>query len=617
MSNIILGISAFYHDSAAALLIDGEIVAAAQEERFTRIKHDSSFPVHAINYCLLEAFIGPDDIDLVVFYDNPLITLDRIIKNGINTGQNGVKIFAEGMKSNLLEKLWVADYMNLHFNSVGKLGKVLFSGHHMSHLASSFFPSPFDEALLVSVDGVGEWATTTLAVGYDGKIEILKQINYPHSLGLLYSAFTSYCGFKVNSGEYKLMGLAPYGEPKYIELIYDHLIDVKEDGSYRLNLDYFGFLDSDSTTNQRFHDLFGGPPRLPESTITKKDMDIAASIQCVTEEVVMKLVKYGNKLTGKKNLCLSGGVALNCVSNGKIFSEKLFDKIWVQPAAGDAGGAIGACYVGYSLYGNNPINKTGLMDLQKGSYLGPQYSRNQILAFLDRENIVHKEFENYEDLNIIIASDIAEGKIVGHFCGRMEFGPRALGNRSILGDARNTEMQSKMNLKIKYRESFRPFAPLVLNEDVGKYFKYDEESPYMLMVAKVNDELLIQKNYHSTNNSDVNSQNMIEIINERRSSIPAVTHVDNSARLQTVSKEVNPRLHDLLTKFKELTGDSVLINTSFNVRGEPIVCSPSDAYLCFMRTEMDVLVLDNFLIYKQNQKELQNDENWKTKYSLD
>lgn len=616
MSNIILGISAFYHDSAAALLIDGEIVAAAQEERFTRIKHDSSFPVNAINYCLLEAFIGPDDIDLIVFYDNPVITLDRIIKNGINNGPNGVKIFAEGLKSNLLEKLWVADNMKFHFNSVGKLGKVLFSGHHMSHLASSFFPSPFDEALLVSVDGVGEWATTTLAVGYNGKIEILKQINYPHSLGLLYSAFTSYCGFKVNSGEYKLMGLAPYGDPKYIDLIYNHLIDVKDDGSFRLNLNYFGFLDSDTTTNDRFHDLFGGPPRLPESMITKKDMDIAASIQCVTEEIVMKLVKYGKKLTGKSNLCLSGGVALNCVSNGKIYSEKLFDKIWVQPAAGDAGGAIGACFVGYSLYGNNTINKNGLMDFQKGSYLGPEYSRNQILAYLDRENIVYSEFENYSDLNIIIARDISKGKIVGHFCGRMEFGPRALGNRSIIGDARNPEMQSKMNLKIKYRESFRPFAPIVLNEDVGKYFRFNEESPYMLMVAKVNDELLTH-NDNSNISSDVNSKDMIGIINELRSSIPAVTHVDNSARLQTVSKEVNPRLHDLLTKFRDLTGDSVLINTSFNVRGEPIVCSPSDAYLCFMRTEMDVLVLDNFLIYKHNQKKLQNDENWKTKYALD
>ncbi len=616
-NKVILGISAFYHDSAAAILVNGEIVAAAQEERFTRKKHDRNFPVNAINFCLAEAFIEMADVDLVVFYDNPLLTLDRIIKNGIYAGEDGRRLFENSIKSNLSEKVWVADFFRLHFKSVGKLNKVLFAGHHISHLASSFYPSPFDEALLISIDGVGEWATTTIARGFGSNIEIIKQINYPHSLGLLYSAFTSYCGFKVNSGEYKLMGLAPYGVPKYKDIIYNNLIDVKSDGSYRLNLDFFGYLTGEKSTNDQFHNLFGGPPRLSESHITRKEMDLAASIQSVTEDIVLQLVKHAKETTGLNRLCLSGGVALNCVANGKIYKSGLFEDIWIQPAAGDAGGALGACYVGHHLFFKESRKQTTDSDSQKGSYLGNSYSVNQIRSYLDRSAIPYHFYKEKSELNVALAKEIAEGKIVGYFNGRMEFGPRALGSRSIIGDARNTEMQSKMNIKIKYRESFRPFAPLVLEDDVADYFDYQAKSPYMLMVANVREELLRNQCSDSVDLRDDNNDNMIDKINQIRSTIPSVTHVDNSARLQTVSKVTNPDLHDLMLSFKKLTGVSVLINTSFNVRGEPIVCTPMDAYLCFMRTEIDILVLENFILLKEEQPKLRNDENWKAKFELD
>lgn len=611
-SKYILGISAFYHDAAAAIIKDGEIIAAAQEERFSRKKHDPRFPVHAINYCLEEAFIEPSEITAVAFYDNPTLTWDRIVKSCIIGGPDSADTFESAFSSLLGIKMWVHDHVKKLLGTTGQHGKIVFTGHHMSHSASCFYPSPFRDAAILTLDGVGEWSTTTIAHGKENQIDILKEINFPNSLGLLYSAFTYYCGFKVNSGEYKLMGLAPYGEPKYTREIYDNLIDVKPDGSYNLNQEYFGFIAGKKSINQKFCDLFGGPERQPESRITKREMDLAASIQKVTEEVMIGIAKETKKLTGARNLCLAGGVALNCVANGKILKEKIFDKIWIQPAAGDAGGALGAAMVAHHQVFKEPrVLATG-MDSQKGTYLGPAFSSNEIQAYLKRKSYPAHVINEPDLWATKVAEALAEGKIVGFFSGRMEFGPRSLGARSIIGDARSPEMQSTMNLKIKFRESFRPFAPAVLAEDVQKYFDLDAESPYMLLVAPVQDKLL-RKPGQEVEGGD----NMIEIINQVRSDIPAVTHVDNSARVQTVHKETNAPFYNVIDHFKRLTGSSVLVNTSFNVRGEPIVCTPEDAYKCFMRTHIDVLVLENAILYKEEQPAFTDLQDWQEEFQLD
>jgi carbamoyltransferase len=613
----VLGISAFYHDSAAAILKNGRIVAAAQEERFSRKKHDPRFPVNAINYCLEEAYIEPDEIDAIAFYDNPLLTWDRIVTSCSFAGESSSATFESALKSVFGSKVWLHDYLMKNLGTVGKLGKIIFCGHHMSHAASCFYPSPFQEAAILTVDGVGEWSTTTIALGKNHSIEVLKEINFPSSLGLLYSAFTYYCGFKINSGEYKLMGLAPYGKPTYVKKIYEHLIDVKEDGSYRLNQDYFGFLDGSQTINEKFCELFEGKARLPESRITSKEMDLAASIQVVAEEIVVKMARTAKRITGSDSICLAGGVALNCVANGKLLKENIFENMWIQPAAGDAGGALGAALIGWHQVFNESrrLPKEGELDLQLGSYLGPKFSNLEIKTFLSRNGYPAHFIEDSKLWSAKIASELADGKIVGFFTGRMEFGPRSLGARSIIGDARNQSMQSVMNLKIKFRESFRPFAPAVLAEDVSEYFDLNTSSPYMLLVAPVSDHLLV-------NDSDIQHVNgegddMIHMINKVRSAIPAVTHVDNSARIQTVHKETNPAFYDVISSFKELTGSSVLVNTSFNVRGEPIVCTPLDAYRCFMRTDMDVLVLENYIIYKTEQPGFEDVENWREEFKLD
>ena len=614
MSKYILGISAFYHDSAACIIKDNVIIAAAQEERFSRKKHDPRFPFNAINYCLEEAFIEPDEIDLVCFYDNPLLTWDRVMKNCIMVGEDSLGIFQNALPSVLGIKVWVQDYVKKAIGTIGIENKILYSGHHMSHAASAFYPSPFEDAAILTLDGVGEWSTTTIGHGKDTSIKMLKEISYPHSLGLLYSAFTYYTGFKVNSGEYKLMGLAPYGNPIYADLILENLIDLRKDGSYVLNMDYFGYLSTMVTTNEKFHDLMGGPPREAESRITQREMDLAASVQKVTEIAVIRLAKTAKKITGSKNLVLAGGVALNCVANGKIQKEKIFKNVWVQPAAGDAGGALGAALIGGHMHYKIPRNKAveKSEDCQFGSLLGPKFSNQEIKAYLERNNYKYKEVLDQEEKYHILATHLDEGKIMGFFAGRMEFGPRALGARSIIGDARNAEMQSKMNLKIKYRESFRPFAPSVLQEDCQEYFDFDDDSPYMLMVAPVKESRLKNQNKDRSK-----TENLIEMINEERSDIPAVTHVDNSARIQTVDGIANPSYFNLISAFKKLTGSSVIVNTSFNVRGEPIVCSPKDAYTCLMRTEMDILVLEDYIIYKENQPEFIDKLNWRDTYELD
>ena len=611
----VLGISGLYHDSAAAIIKNDEIIAAAQEERFSRTKHDSRFPVNAINYCIEEAFIEPDQIDAIVYYDNPLVTWDRIVKNSIVVGEKSKDMFIAAGKSILGNKLWVQDEVIRSVGGLGKYGKLVYAGHHMSHASSAFYPSPFNESAILTVDGVGEWATTTIAHGNGKTISLLKEINYPHSLGLLYSAFTSFCGFKVNSGEYKLMGLAPYGTPKYMNIILDNLIDVKEDGSFCLNTFFFGFMEGKESTNANFYELFGRGPRKPESIIERFHMDIAASIQKVTEIIMIRLARTASIITGSKNLCLAGGVALNCVANGKILKEEIFDNIWIQPASGDAGGALGAAFVGvHQLLGidRKTKNKDSMLDSQKGSYLGNNFSEIQIDSYLTKNNYPFVKYLTATERNSILAKEISEGKIVGYFAGRMEYGPRSLGARSILGDARNVEMQSKMNLKIKYRESFRPFAPIVIGEDKSEYFDISTESPYMLMVAPINEDRRI-----SVELSVSDSDDMIKIVNQKRSDIPSVTHVDFSARLQTVHQHTNADLYDLLKQFKELTGFGVLINTSFNVRGEPIVSSLSDAYTCFMRTEIDILVFENYVLYKKDQPKLEDNENWKDKFELD
>jgi carbamoyltransferase len=607
MSHTILGISAFYHDSAACIVRNGEIIAAAQEERFTRKKHDLNFPSHAIQYCLKEAKCNIVDLDAVVFYDKPFLKFNRLLETYITYAPKGFKSFMMSIPIWLKEKLWLSDVISeeLHYE-----GKILFTEHHESHAASAFFPSPFERAAIVTIDGVGEYTTTSIAIGNGNTVKILSEQHFPHSLGLLYSAFTYFTGFKVNSGEYKVMGLAPYGEPKYVQIIYDNLIDVREDGSFTMNMEYFNYAVGLTMTNDRMSSLFGGPPRKPETILTQREMDIAASIQVVAEEVMMRIVHRAKKITGERNLCLAGGVALNCVANGKILRSGVFDSMWIQPAAGDAGGALGAALTAYYHYFKQPRTVT-ITDQQMGSFLGTQYSDAEIEHFLELKNIPFIAFNNTSDLCENVAELLTQEKIVGWFQGRMEFGPRALGNRSILGDARSSEMQKKMNLKIKYRESFRPFAPAVLSEHASEWFDLPCESPYMLLVA----DIVKEKQRVMTDGE----QQLwgIDKLNIVRSSIPAVTHIDYSARIQTVHRETNPLFHQLITRFYEKTGCPVIVNTSFNVRGEPIVESPKDAYTCFMRTDMDLLVMGKFVLMKQDQPELADDESWKKEYALD
>jgi len=630
----ILGISAFYHDSAACLVIDGDIVAAAQEERFTRIKHDHRFPVNAARYCLSEANLSVAQLDYVGFYDKPLLKFDRLLETYLDYSPAGFSSFLKSMPLWMREKLWMPDLIRTELAKTDgdederrakKLGKkfewkLLFGDHHESHAASAFYPSPFEEAAILTIDGVGEWATSSIGVGKGNEITLLKELRYPDSLGLLYSAFTYYTGFKVNSGEYKVMGLAPYGEPKYVEAIKNNLLEIGEDGSLRMNHDYFSYSQGLRMTNKAFDKVFGGPPRKPETRISQREMDLARSIQVITEEVMLKMVRFAKRETQMKHLCLAGGVALNCVANGRVLREVPFDGIWIQPAAGDAGGSLGIALAIWHRYLNKPrtsaesigkwkpqdqIRSNGLpayADAMKGSYLGPRDSEEEIAKFLMSKSVPYQRHSR-EDLPDVVADLLAQGKVIGLHQGRMEFGPRALGGRSIIGDARSPEMQSVMNLKIKYRESFRPFAPSVLRERVSEWFDLDTDSPYMLLVADVNESK------RRTMTDEEKQLWGIEKLNVKRSEIPAVTHVDYSARIQTVRRETNPLYWDILEAFRQRTGCPVLVNTSFNVRGEPIVCSPADSYRCFMRTEMDYLVLENFVLSKDSHKKAQKAQN--------
>lgn len=611
----VLGISALYHDSAAALCINGEIAAAAQEERFTRVKHDPSFPVNAIRYCLECSNTQAIHLDAVVYYDNPLLALDRLITNILDLKYDNKIILETSFNTMFNKKLWVR---NLAYNTLGCLGKddnFLVTKHHLSHAASAFYPSPFDHAAIVTTDGVGEWATTTLGAGNGNAIQLIKEIRYPHSLGLLYSAFTFFCGFKVNSGDYKLMGLAPYGEPKYTNIIKDEIIDIKEDGSYQLNMDYFDFHRNTIMTNDNFTRLFNGPPRKPESMIGKREMDMAASIQSVLEDVLILLTKNTKKITGENNLVMAGGVALNCVANGKILKSGLFENIWIQPAAGDAGGALGSALFASHAYFKYPRSRARERDSQKCSYLGPSFTNGEISDFLDSVKAKYTYHASKIELYKKTAEYLAGSKIVGYFNGRMEFGPRALGARSILADPRNPQTQSRLNLRIKFRESFRPFAPSVLAEKAEQYFDIQCESPYMLLVADVKKER--RKQFTLADYTAGETIDMLPIVNQVRSDIPAVTHVDYSARVQTVNKLDSPDYYDLISAFEALTGCAVLVNTSFNVRGEPIVCTPKDAWLCFMRTDMDVLVMENYLLLKEEQPVLKEAADWRKQYELD
>jgi carbamoyltransferase len=593
----ILGISAFYHDSAAALLVDGEIIAAAQEERFTRKKHDASFPNEAIASCLEIGGIDINDVDHVAFYDKPFLKFERLLETYMAFAPRGFKSFRMALpvwlKEKLFQKSLLSKELSRQSETNGWLDKLLFAEHHQSHAASAFYPSPFYEAIILTMDGVGEWATTSVALGQGNNMDILKEIHFPHSLGLLYSAFTYYTGFRVNSGEYKLMGLAPYGKPRFAQLILDNLIDLKEDGSFRLDMSYFDFCTGLTMTNGRFDDLFGNVQRSPEQLLTQDHMDLAASVQAVTEEAMLRMCRSLANTTGQKNLCLAGGVALNCVANGKILRDGAFDNVWVQPAAGDAGGALGAALSAYHDFFDNP-RKVNSGDSMRGSYLGPDFSRTDIEKRLTAAGAVFST-QAPEETTQMTAQALAEGKAVGWFQGRMEYGPRALGNRSILGDPRSPEMQSVLNLKVKYRESFRPFAPSVLCEDVAEWFDIHSESPYMLMVADV------AKQRRKEMTEQENALFGIEKLNVPRSDIPAVTHVDYSARIQTVSAETNPEYHALISSFKDITGCPVIVNTSFNVRGEPIVGTPEDAFRCFMGTEIEVLVVGNCYLRKDDQ----------------
>jgi len=611
-SSTILGISAYYHDSAAALIIDGKIIAAAQEERFTRKKHDPSYPAKAVEYLLSEANIQLNQVDYIAFYDKPFLKFERLLETYIAHAPKGLKQFSMAMPVWLREKLFLKDQLVKELKKLDpnvSPEKLLFGEHHFSHAASAYYPSPFDEAVVLTLDGVGEWATTTVAIGRGNQLEIVKEIHFPHSLGLLYSAFTYYTGFRVNSGEYKVMGLAPYGNPKYRDLILEKLVDLKEDGSFRLDQSYFNYATGLTMTNKKFSALFGHPVREPESEdLTQFHMDIAASVQAVTEEIVLKLTRSLAKEYNIKNLCMAGGVALNCVANGKIQRDKSFDKIWIQPAAGDAGGALGVALSVWYKELNQP-RKADLKDAMKGSYLGPQYKQNTIEKELTD---CGAKYQTLTEAQMIEqgAQALADGKAVGWFQGRMEFGPRALGGRSILGDPRSESMQKTLNLKVKYRESFRPFAPSVLREDVDDWFELNDDSPYMLLV----DNVKADKCYPM--NQEQEKLFGIDKLNIKRSEIPAVTHVDYSARIQTVHKETNLKYHALITKFKEKTGCSVVVNTSFNVRGEPIVCTPEDAFRCFMGTELDMLMVGNCLLEKDDQSE-KLIQNYKHKYKLD
>ena len=613
MTARILGISAYYHDSAAALVVDGQIVAAAQEERFTRKKHDADFPAMAIKYCLEEAGISLDEVDHVVFYDKPLIKFERLLETYLSYAPKGFRSFLASMPIWLKDKLFLKATLKRELGKMASDEKIvpplLFSAHHKSHAASAFYPSPYDKAAVLCLDGVGEWATSSVWLGDGSSLTPQWELNFPHSLGLLYSAFTYYTGFKVNSGEYKLMGLAPYGEPVYVDLILDNLLDVKEDGSFRLDMTYFNYATGLTMTNTKFDKLFGGPPRAPESEISQREMDLARSIQVVTEEVVLKIARNVHKELGTDYLCMAGGVALNCVSNGRILREGPFKDIWIQPAAGDAGGALGAALsVWYEYLGNSRTASAG--DDMNGAYLGPRAQAGDIKAYLDETGA------HYEELNDVVlmprlAELLSHENVLGWFQGRMEFGPRSLGGRSIIGDPRSQKMQSIMNLKIKYRESFRPFAPAVKAERVSEWFEIDRRSPYMLLVEPV------KKEKCRTMTSEQQQLFGIEKLNIPRSELPSITHVDYSARIQTVHQETNPRFHKLLDEFEDATDCPVLVNTSFNVRGEPIVCSPEDAYRCFMRTEMDYLVLENFLLSKDDQPEWHETDDWRSEYALD
>jgi len=600
----ILGVSAFYHDAAACLVQDGRIVAAAQEERFTRKRHDHRWPASAIAFCLKQAGIEARELDVVAFYDKPMLKFERLLSTYAASAPWGLRSFWRAMPLWLKQKLWIPDLIRKELPGFDK--QILFPEHHESHAASAFYPSPFDEAAILTVDGVGEWTTTSLGVGRGNKIELNQEIQFPHSLGLLYSAFTYYTGFKVNSGEYKVMGLAPYGEPKYADVIYDKLIDLRDDGSFRLDLDYFDYCAGLTMTNKRFDRLFGAPPRAPESPLSQREMDLAASVQAVCEEAMIRLARHAHDKTGMKNLCLAGGVALNCVANGRLLREAPFEKIWVQPAAGDAGGAVGAALIAWYDAHDKPRDPGG-RDAMSAAYLGPEFSDDDVEAFLQAEGV---PYHPLDDRARTTASLLAEGGVVGWFQGRMEFGPRALGARSILGDARSTTMQSTMNLKIKFRESFRPFAPSVLREKCGDYFELDADSPYMLMTAPVRASL------RRAETDAERAKWGIERLNVPRSTIPAVTHVDYSARVQTVTRE-NGAYYDLLRAFDAETGCAVVVNTSFNVRGEPIVCTPADAYKCFMRTEMDHLILGRHHLKKSEQPALVDDEDWRARHELD
>lgn len=595
---LILGISAFYHDSAAALLRDGVIIAAAQEERFTRKKHDSAFPSNAIQFCLAQARVQGADIDFVVFYDKPFPKFERLLETYFAFAPRGFVSFAKSMPVWIKEKLFQKTHLINELkqtldDEVEWNQRLLFSEHHLSHAASAFYPSPFENSAVLTMDGVGEWATTSLSIGSGSDLRVIREINFPHSLGLLYSAFTFYTGFKVNSGEYKVMGLAPYGEPKFAQLIRDHLIDIKEDGSFRLNMQYFDYCTGLSMTTDQFHTLFGGPPRSPESPLTQREMDLAASIQQVIEEVIIKLAKGIARETQQKNLCLAGGVALNCVANGKLLREKIFENIWIQPASGDAGGALGAALAATYIFKKMPRQVVS-RDSMNGSYLGPEYPQQEIERRLASIGAVFEVLSENQLLEVC-AQALSQEKAIGWHQGRMEFGPRALGARSIIADARSPRMQKQLNIKVKFRESFRPFAPAVLEDDVVEWFEIDVDSPYMLMVAEVVANRRIEMS------AEQKSLFGIEKLNVARSTIPAVTHVDYSARIQTVHRETNPRFYNLISRFKEITGSPILVNTSFNVRGEPIVCSPEDSFRCFMGTDLDILAVGNCLLIKDQQ----------------
>ncbi len=606
-ARFILGISAFYHDSAAALLCDGEIVAAAQEERFTRKKGDASFPENAIAYCLRAGGISANDLACVGFYDKPLLKFERILETYLGVAPKGFRSFLKAAP------LWIKDklYMDKQIrDGLGYEGEVLYAEHHESHAASAFFPSPFEEAAILTMDGVGEWATASFGVGRGSELELFKEIRWPDSLGLLYSAFTYFTGFKVNSGEYKVMGLAPYGEPKYVALIYDELIDLREDGSFTLNQKYFNYLSGLTMTNGAFNKLFGGPPRVPESKLTQREMDLARSVQEVCEEVMLRMSRTVHEETGLDDLCMAGGVALNCVGNGRILREGPFKSVWIQPAAGDAGGALGVAQLIWHRHLKEPRRVVPQRDAMRGAYLGPEFAPDEIESYLQSIGARYERLER-DPLLERVAGIIADEKIVGWMNGRMEFGPRALGSRSIIGDARSPRMQAQMNLKIKFREGFRPFAPSVMRERVSDYFEMDCDSPYMLLVAPVKEERRVPMTEEQRRLWGIDKLNVV------RSDIPAVTHIDYSARVQTVSQETNPDYHGVIKAFERLTGCGVIINTSFNVRGEPIVCTPQDAYRCFMRTQIDYLVLGPFLLDKKTQPEWKEEGDWKKEFQLD